>query len=79
MENHFGDCARQARAGLSELYTAYPVIEGFKVMPRRRGWFEDVHFDLFNACRTGAVRSQSCFKRGGSAPKIKDLQLTLVE
>jgi hypothetical protein len=47
-------------------------------MPRRRGWFEDVHFDLFIACRTGAVRSL-VLKRGGIAPKIKDLQLTLVE
>ena len=54
MGNGFGghsDCARKVnRAGLSELYTAYPskaLLALEEKNPRRRGWFEDVHFGIF--------------------------------
>lgn len=54
MGNGFGghsDCARKVnRAGLSELYTAYPskALRALEEKnPRRRGWFEDVHFGIF--------------------------------
>jgi hypothetical protein len=54
MGNRFGghsDCARKVnRAGLSELYTAYPSKALWALEeknPRRRGWFEDVHFGIF--------------------------------
>ncbi len=105
MGNRFGghrDCARKVnRAGLSELYTAYPSKDLRALEennPRRRGWFEDVHFGIFigfdranpatvdfltKPASEGGLLDWSfavpeLLKRG-SAAKIRDLQLTLVE